>query len=274
MAQQGRGYGNKPPPTAIAAPSRHQGGVGAVRYARQQLGAGSACPPVSREQRKPLLSLNQWLNRGGIMGRNLRQPPSQPRAATKAAWGRCDQARQQLAAGPARPPPRRRGGEVIIAAATACGLSPPARFPGTKEAPVELESVAQQGRGYGNKPPPTAIAAPSRHQGGVGAVRYARQQLGAGSACPPVSREQRKPLLSLNQWLNRGGFMGTNLRQPPSQPRAATMAAWGRGDMRGSNWPRALPARHHGGGRALRSSAAAVGCRLSLHYCSSATRRL
>ena len=41
--------------------------------------------------------------------------------------------------------------------------------PRTNEAPVELESVAQQGRRHGNKPLLTAIAAPSRHQGGVGA---------------------------------------------------------------------------------------------------------
>ena len=144
-----------------------------------------ACIRRSREQRKPLLSLNQWLNRGGVMGTNLRQPLPQPRAATKAAWGRGD----------------------------------------------------MRGSSW-----PRAL--PARHQGGVGTVRYARQQLGAGSAClSAVSREQRKPLLSLNQWLNRGGIMGTNLRQPLSQPRAATKAAWGRGDYRGSSWVQAQPAR-------------------------------
>ena len=42
------------------------------------------------------------------MGTNLRQPPSQPRAATKAAWTASLTARQQLAAGTARPRQRLR----------------------------------------------------------------------------------------------------------------------------------------------------------------------
>ena len=132
--------------------------------------AQPARPSFAEEQRKPLLSLNQWLNRGGIMGRNLRRPLSQPRAATKAAWGRCD---YRGSSWPRALPARHQGGVGAVrssAAAVACRLSLLACFPGTKEAPVELKSVAQQGRDYGNKPPPTAIAAPSRHQGGVGAV--------------------------------------------------------------------------------------------------------
>ena len=130
-----------------------------------------ACIRHSQEQRKPLLSWNQWLNRGGIMGTTSADRHRSP-----------------------EPPSRRRGGGAIIAAAVGRGPCPPA----TKAA-----------------------------WGGAICAAAVECRL----SMPRRSREQRKPLLSLNQWLNRGGIMGTNLRLPPSQPRAATKAAWGRCDQ-------------------------------------------